>query len=76
MYVLSLAVRKMRILYFNNWINCEKYYFFQMGVIWLYPVPILFDRFSSYVEPVTTPYVLPLTQMALTGTGYELVLSI
>jgi hypothetical protein len=38
-----------------------------MGVIWLYPVPILFDRFNSYVEPITTPYILPLTQMALTG---------
>ncbi len=38
-----------------------------MGVIWLYPMPILFDRFNAYVEPMTTPYILPLTQMALTG---------
>jgi hypothetical protein len=38
-----------------------------MGVIWLYPMPILFDKFNSYVEPMTTPYILPLTQMALTG---------
>jgi hypothetical protein len=37
---------------------------------WIYLVQsshILFDRFNSYVEPITTPYILPLTQMALTG---------
>ena len=38
-----------------------------MCIIWLYAVPTLIPQHVDYLEPLTTPYILPCTHIALTG---------
>ena len=43
---------------------------FQMGVLILYGFPNISMTYKMSVEPFTTPIILPLTQVALTGGSY------
>ena len=45
---------------------------FQSGVISLYSLPNLWSWYVT-VEPITTPVILPLTQIAMTGSVYSVV---
>ena len=44
-----------------------------MCIIWLYAVPTLIPQHVDYLEPLTTPYILPCTHIALTGQYFSLI---
>ncbi|XP_023335794.1 FMRFamide receptor isoform X2 [Eurytemora carolleeae] len=57
---------------FSNILKCLSIFdsLFLLGVTLLYPLPILSETYSNF-EPNVTPYILPFTQIALTGSVYS-----
>ena len=47
---------------------------FQSGVLFLYGLPSLSPSYSHAIKPHTTPIILPLTQVALTGSVYSVLM--
>ena len=47
---------------------------FQSGVLILYGFPSLSSTFRYSIKPITTPFILPLTQVALTGSVYSVIM--
>jgi len=60
---------------FSNLLKCLSVFdiLFLMCIIWLYAVPTLIPQHVDYLEPLTTPYILPCTHIALTGSVYTVV---
>ena len=50
-----------------------KWCLFQTGVALLYSLPHLWSWYIREVEPYTTPVILPITQIAMTGSVYSVV---
>jgi len=59
---------------FANLLKCLSVFdiIFLACVIWLYALPLLIPA-SEEIEPFTTPYILPFTHIALTGSVYTVV---
>lgn len=60
---------------FSNILKCLSIYDMAllMGVLILYGFPNISMMYKMFVEPHTTPIILPLTQVALTGSVYSVV---
>lgn len=60
---------------FSNILKCLSIFdiLFLSGVICLYGLPNMSNFYVTHIEPHTTPTVLPLTQVAMTGSVYSVV---
>eukprot|EP00092_Neocalanus_flemingeri_P024640 GFUD01026725.1.p1 GENE.GFUD01026725.1~~GFUD01026725.1.p1 ORF type:complete len:407 (+),score=101.90 GFUD01026725.1:197-1417(+) len=60
---------------FSNILKCLSIYdiLFLSGVIFLYALPNMSNYYIIMIEPHTTPLILPLTQVAMTGSVYSVV---